>query len=251
MQHIRTTAIVAVLITCGATAAASTNAAGGLSIAPAFLEHEARQGPVGEIRVANGSAKALTVTVRARPWIQERGGGVRPDGRRTLAQVRLGATTFTLAPGEARKVSATLPARPGSGSLYGAIDVIGTPQGARPRNGILARYRLLGGLRLNPAAAQRRLRVRVGAPRGDRGGVVVPVRNTGNTVEPLTGSARIVGATGTLRATIAAQRILPGGLVEVRLRRGRLQAGRYTAAVTLRQGGRQVAKVTRSFRSVG
>jgi hypothetical protein len=250
MQHIRTMAVTAVLIASGS-AAASTTAAGGLSIAPAFLEHEAQQGPVGEIRVTNGSAKALAVIVRARPWIQERSGAVAPDGRKTLAQIRLSATAFTLAPGEARSISATLPARPGSGSLYGAIDVLGTPQGARPRNGILARYRLLGGLRLNPAAAQRRLRVRVGAPRPDGKGVVVPVRNTGNTVEPLTGSARIVGATGTLRATIAAQRILPGGLVDVRVRRGRLQAGRYTAAVTLRQGGRTVATVSRSFRLGG
>ncbi|HEV7493654.1 hypothetical protein [Baekduia sp.] len=250
MQHIRTTAVVAALIASG-TAAASTTAAGGLSIAPAFLEHEAQPGAVGEIRVTNGSAKALTVTVRARPWIQERGGAVAPDGPKTLAQVRLSATAFTLAPGEARSVAATLLARPGSGSLYGAIDVLGTPQGARPRNGILARYRLLGGLRLNPPAAQRRLRVRVGAPRADGKGVVMPTRNTGNTVEPLTGSARIVGATGTLRATIAAQRILPGGLVDIRLRRGRLQAGRYTAAVTLRQGGRQVATVSRTFRVRG
>jgi hypothetical protein len=77
---------------------------------------------------------------------------------------------------------------------------------------------------------------------------VVGVRNTGNTVEPLTGSASIAEATGTLRATIAAQRILPGGLVDLRLRRGRLQPGRYNATVTLRQGGRQVARVTRAFR---
>jgi hypothetical protein len=250
MQHIRTTAVAAVLIASG-TAAASTTAAGGLSIAPAFLEHEAQQGPVGEIRVANGSAKALAITVRARPWIQERSGAVRPEGRTTLPQVRLNATTFTLAPGEARSVSATLLSRPASGSLYGAVDVLGTPRGARPRNGILARYRLLGGLRLTPAAAQRRLRVRVGTPRADGHGVVVPVRNRGNTVEPLTGSARIVGATGTLRATIAAQRILPGGLVDLRVRRGRLPAGRYTVAISLRQGGRQVASVTRALRERG
>jgi hypothetical protein len=165
--------------------------------------------------------------------------------------VRLSASAFTLAPGAARAVSATLLSRPASGSLYGAIDVIGTPRGARPRKGILARYRLLGGLRLTPTVAQRRLRVRVGAPRADGKGVVIPVRNTGNTVEPLTGSARIIGATGTLRATIAAQRILPGALVDVRVRRGRLQAGRYTAAVTLRQGGRPVAMVTRTFRVRG
>jgi hypothetical protein len=250
-RRIRTTALAAVLIASGATAAASTTAAGGLSIAPAFLEHEAQQGPVGQLRVTNGSAKTLTVTVRARPWIQDRGGAVTPDDRKTLTQVRLSATSFTLAPGQERSVSAALAARPAAGSLYGALDVLGVPQGARPRNGIVARYRLLGGLRLNPAAAQRRLRVRAGAPRADAKGVVVPVRNTGNTVEPLTGSARIVGATGTQRATIAAQRILPGGLVDVRLRRGRLQAGRYSAAITLRQGGRQVAQVTRSFRVRG
>ena len=132
MKRIRVTAIAGVLVASGATAVASTTAAGGLSIAPAFLEHEAQPGPVGQIRVANGSAKALAVTVRARPWIQERGGAVRPDGRRTLAQVRLSATTFTLAPGEARTVSAALLSRPAAGSLYGTLDVLGTPQGTRP-----------------------------------------------------------------------------------------------------------------------
>ena len=65
MKRIRVTAVAAVLVASGATAAASTTAAGGLSLAPAFLEHEAQPGPVGQIRVANGSAKALAVTVRA------------------------------------------------------------------------------------------------------------------------------------------------------------------------------------------
>lgn len=254
MKPIRLAAIAAVLIASGATAAANTNAAGGLSLAPAFLEREAQPGAVGSFRVANGSGETVAVTVRARPWIQARSGAVRPNGRRTLPQVRLGATAFTLAPGASRTVSATLTSTPPSGSVYGAIDVIGTPQDARPRNGIVARYRLLGGLRLNPPAAQRRRRVRVGVARvsGAGGaGVLVPVRNAGNTVEPVTGSARITGATGTLRSTIAAQRILPGGLVDLRLRRGRLQPGRYTARITLRQGGRQVAAVTRVFRAGG
>ena len=43
--------------------------------------------------------------------------------RKTLPQVKLSLTAFTLKPGEARSVSAALVARPGSGSLYGAIDV--------------------------------------------------------------------------------------------------------------------------------
>jgi hypothetical protein len=246
MNRLGATSLAAVLIAAGG--AGATLAAGGLSIAPAFLEHEAQAGPVGEVRVANGSAKPMAITVRVRPWIQPRSGAVRPDGGRTLRQVRLSATAFTLAPGEVRTVSATLLSRPAAGSLYGAIDVLGTPQGPRPRNGVLARSRLLGGLRLNPPAAQRRLRVRVGAARGGTRGAVLAVRSTGNTVEPLTGSARIAGATGTLRGSIAGQRVLPGAVVDLRLSGERLQPGRYTAAVTLRQGGRQVAQVTRRFR---
>lgn len=247
MQRVIVAALAAAAV-AAASNTATAAAAGGLSVAPAILEREAQRGPVGAIRIANDSARAVTVTLRGRPWIQARNGTVRADPRRGLAPVRLSVTAFSLAPGASRAVTASLIASLPSASLYGAIEVIGTPQGPRPRNGIVARYRLLGVLRLNPPRTERRLRVRVGAARADGAGVVLAVRNAGNTVEPLMGSASISGAAGTVRTTIAGHRILPGALVDVRLRRGRLQPGRYTASVTLRQGGRRVATVTRQFR---
>jgi hypothetical protein len=221
---------------------------GGLSVAPVFVEHEAQRGAVGAITVTNDAARPITVTVRVRPWLQSRDGAVRPDAKRTVGGIKLSATGFTLAPGGAQSVQLALASQPKTASVYGAIEVVGVQQGARPRSGVIARYRLLGGLRLNPAGSGRQLRVRVGAVRAAGNTVAVPVRNTGNTAQPLTGSARITGPTGTLRTTIAEQRILPTRTVDLRLRRGKLQAGRYSASITLKQGGRTVAAVTRRFR---
>lgn len=235
---------------CGgvALAAASTTATGGLSISPAIVEHQATPGAVGAVRVANGSNRTIAVRVRARPWVQARSGAVEADRRRTLAPIRLGATSFTLAPGTARTVTATLLKRPSGGSLYGAIEVVGTPQGGAV-DGVRTRYRLLGSLRLNPSPAQRRLRLRVGTAAADASGATVAVRNAGNTVAPITGSARLTSAAGTLRSTIAEQRILPGAVVNLRIQEGRLRAGPYTAAITLRQAGRTIATATRTLRA--
>lgn len=250
MTRTRITALAATAaIACGAAAiaAASTTAAGGLSISPAIVEHQATPGAVGQLRVNNATNRTISVRVRARPWVQARSGAVETNNNKTLPQLRLGATSFTLAPGTARTVTATLLERPSGGSLYGAVEVIGTPQGGTV-NGVRTRYRLLGSLRLNPSSAQRRLRLRVGTAAADGSGALVAVRNTGNTVEPITGSARITSAAGTLRSSIADQRILPNAVVNLRIHKGRLRAGTYTAAITLRQGGRTIAAVKRSLR---
>lgn len=245
--------IVAAVAIAGASAAAvavagsAATAAGGLSISPAIIEHQATPGAVGQLRINNATSRSMAIRVRARPWIQARSGAVETNPRKTLSGVRLGATSFTLAPGTARTVTATLLTRPAGGSLYGALEVVGTPKGGAV-NGVRARYRLLGSLRLNPAKAQRRFRVRVGAAAADGSGVAVAVRNAGNTVEAISGAARITSASGTLRSELAGTRILPGAVVDLRLHQGRLRAGSYTAAVTLRQGGRTVATAKRTFR---
>lgn len=245
MNPVRVTLVTIALSAVGSVGAADGLAAGGLSISPVFLEHEARPGRVGEVRVVNGSTRAVAIRVAVRPWIQSRSGAVRPDDRRRLAQVRLGASSFTLTPGAARRVPVTLLTRPRSGSLYGAIDVLGTPRIKRPRKGIRARYRLLAGLRLNPSAAARRLAVRLGAARGASGRVALPVRNTGNTVAPITGAVIVSSPSGTWRAAIPGRRVLPGAVVDLRPALGRLPRGRYRARITLRQGGRRVAAATR------
>ncbi|WP_205699436.1 hypothetical protein [Conexibacter sp. SYSU D00693] len=229
-----------------ATVAAQSSAQGGLSISPAIVERPAAPGRIGTVVVTNSSSATFDVVATARPWSQARSGTVLPDARRTLSQVRLGATRFTLAPGQRRTIDASLTSVPAAGSLYGTVEVLGTPRGGP--GGVRTRLRLLSSLRLNPAASRRRLRVRVGEVRARGGRVTVAVRNTGNTVQPLTGSIRVAGAAGTLRGTVAAQRILPGAVVDVRAARGRLQRGSYRATVVLRQGGRRVASTTRTLR---
>jgi hypothetical protein len=240
-------AAIAAPITLAVTAPATAQDTGGLAVSPALIERTAQRGSIGTITVANNSSRSLKVTVAARPWIQSRSGTVRPNARKRLAGVRLDATSFTLAPGATRAVAASLTSAPARGSVYGGLEVIGTPQGQAPSNGVVTRYRLVGVLRLNPSQAQRRLRLRIGAARPASGGVALRVTNTGNTVRPVTGSARITGPAGTVRGSIAAQRIIPGSAVDLPLRRGSLPRGSYRATVTLRQGGRAVATATRRF----
>lgn len=227
----------------------AATAAGGLSITPAVLERVAQPGSVGSIRVTNGTGQPIDIVAAARPWMQARSGAVRPNVRRRLGQVRLSAPRFRLGAGQSRTIQASLIGRPAAHSVYGAVEVIGTPRGARPRNGIVARYRLLASLRLNPPPPRRRLRVQVGAVRLAGATLRVRLRNRGNTVLPITGSVRITGATGTLRTTITGRRILPGATVDVRQRTARLQRGRYAVTIRLSQGGRTVATVTRPVRA--
>ena len=241
-------ALVASALVAAALSAATAGAAGGLSVTPVVLEATATPGRVGSITIANTSPNAMQVRVRARPWRQPRSGRVIADTRRTLAQVRLGAGSFMLAAGTRRALDVGLIGLAPGGSLYGSIEVIGTPTGqARPKS-VRTRYRLIAALRLNPPAAKRVLRLQVGRilSRGRR--TVVALRNTGNTVTPVGGSIRIVSGAGVVRTTIAEARILPGATVDVSLRSGALPAGRHVADVTLRQGRTIVTKVKRSFR---
>ncbi|MDP2712469.1 MAG: hypothetical protein Q8O56_14740 [Solirubrobacteraceae bacterium] len=239
-------AVAAVLAAVAPIATASAAAPGGLSINPALLERVARTGPVGAVTVRNTTSSSMRVTVRARPWRQPRSGVVAPDTRRTLArQLRVSPATFTLPAGQRRTVSVRLLRTPPRYSLYGSLEVIGTPPAAR--RAIRPRYRLIAGVRLNPPAARRVLRVRSGQVRSNGRRTVVALRNAGNTVMPVTGSVRIVGGTGTVRTTIAPARILPGATVDVNLRSGRLLGGRYRATITLRQGGRAIVSTRRSF----
>lgn len=239
-------AITGLLFVAAAIVTTSAFAAGSLSISPAILETVAKPGRVGAVTVANTTSAPMRVTVRTRPWRQARSGVVTPDGRRTLSrQVRVSPASFTLPAGQRRAIDVRLLRAPAGGSLYGSVEIIGTPPAAK--RGIRTRSRLIAGLRLNPLAAQRVLRVQVGRIRAGGRSALMAVRNAGNTVTPLTGSVRISGGSGTLRTTIAEARILPGATVDLSLRSGRLLAGRYTATVTLRQAGRRVASVKRRF----
>ncbi len=229
-------------------------AAGGLSISPAIVEHLARPGTVGSIEVKNSTSTPLAITVAARPWRQARSGAVAPNRRRTLAkQVRVSAGSFTLAPGARRSVAFTLLRAPSSGSLYGAMEIIGKPPKPKKRSGIVAAYRLVGSMRLNPAAARRALRLRLSSPRvtgrGAKRAIKVALRNTGNTVDPVRGTARVSGSRGSRTISIADKRIVPGATVDLPLGAVKgLPKGSYRARVSLFQSGKPVLTTTRRFR---
>jgi hypothetical protein len=229
-------------------------AAGGLSISPALVEGPARPGVAGSIEVLNATRAPLAVKVAARPWRQARSGAVAPDRRRTLAkQVRVSAASFTLAAGARRSVAFSLLRAPAAGSLYGALEVVGTPPKPKTRTGIVAVYRLVGSLRLNPATARRKLRVSLGAARvtgrGARRAIKVALRNVGNTVDPIRGTARIRGSRGSRTLAIAAKRVVPGATIDVPLGAVRgLPKGRYRARISLFQAGKPVLAATRRFR---
>lgn len=232
---------------------APAHAAGSLSVSPAVVEHVATAGTVGSITVANTTSAALKVTVTPRPWLQSRATGVvTADRRRTLAGVTVGARSFTLAAGANRAVAVTLRKVPGAGSVYGAIDVVGLPT-KKPKNGIVAGYRLVPSLRLNPTAARRKLAVQAGLPRlagsGSARVIAIAAKSTGNTIEPISGTATITGAQGTRSVTLAARRILPGAIVDLRLTRtAGLARGTYRVTTVLKQGGRTVVNSRRSVK---
>jgi P pilus assembly chaperone PapD len=248
MRHHHHTAAAIVLALASVATAATASAAGGLGISPAIVEAVAAPGHAGIVTVSNTTSVAMRVTVRARPWIQPRSGIATPDRRHTLGRVRVGPPSFTLPAGQRRAIDVSLLRAPAGGSLYGNLEIVGAPQGAPPRGAIRTRYRLIAALRLDPAAAKRLLKVQVGRLRARGTTVLMALRNSGNTVMPITGSVRITGGAGTVRTTLAEARILPGATVDVSLRSGKLLAGRYVADMTLRQGGRSVATAKRVFR---
>ncbi len=235
--------------------AARPSVATGLSLTPQRIETIARVGATGTVTVANGTGRPVRVTVRVRPWRQARSGVVTPDPRRTLRrQVAVSPSAFRLAAGARRTVSIRLRRHPSGGSLFGGIDVVGVPLGAKPLNGIVPRYRLVGSMRMSPAKPV--LRVRSGGlkvtGRSGRHALVLPLRNRGNTVEPVTGRVTLMGPRGTRPNALKPIRIVPRRTVNLTLGtyRGLLRGqprGRYAIAVTLTQSGHTVLRSTRRF----
>lgn len=240
-------ALLAQLPPAGATAVAD----GGLSVTPAVIERTAVRGDTATIMVVNGTSKSLKITVTPRPWTQSRSSGaVAPDRHKTLlSRLGVSARSFTLAAGARKSVAMNVKSLPGAGSLYGSVETIGIPVGPVRKNGITAAYRLISTLRLNPPAAKRRLAVRAAKVRVSGSVIVLPVKNTGNTVSPVTGDVRIKGASGTHTGTIAARPIIPGATVNLGLGSTRgIPAGTYTVSVSLKQDGKRVLKTTQRLR---
>jgi hypothetical protein len=228
---------------------AGADAAGGLSVTPAVIEHTAARGDTAPIMVINSTSQPLKITVTPRPWAQARSGAVAPDRRRTLlSRLEVSVRSFTLPAGGRRTVTLSVKSVPKSGSLYGSVETIGLPT-AKKKNGITAVYRLISTLRLNPPKAQRRLAVRASSLRLNGRAIVLPVKNTGNTVSPVSGDVRIKGALGTRTGTVRASPILPGATVNLGLGSTKgLPAGTYTVTVALVQDDKKVLRSTRKLR---
>jgi hypothetical protein len=217
--------------------AGSAQAAGGLSVTPAILEHQAKVGTVGSLTLNNTTTDRLRVTVTVRPWRQELGGRVLSDPRANLNKyVRASSRSFTIAPGAKKPLTFRMLRRTSSGSLFGNVDIFGKPVSTKGRKGIIPQYRLISTLRLQPTRKKLALRTGVAQVRG--GHVLLPVRNMGNTIDPVGGSFRISGPAsrqGTMKAIAA----LPGKLVGLDMgATSGLKKGRYTVSATVSQAGR-------------
>jgi hypothetical protein len=223
---------------------AAAQADGGLSVMPAIIEHGPQPGALTTLTVANRSAAPLAVTVTPRPWTQSTSGKVSPNRRATLPGVSVSQSTFTLAPGAEQKVNATLSSAPSAGYLYGALEVIGVPTDAATRKGVVLGYRLIGALRIMPTAPKYGLTA--ANVKAVRGTAVIPVKNSGNTLDPVSGTVSVKGARGTKNLAIAAVKILPGKSVNIPAGT-KLAKGSYTAKVTLNQRGKRALSVTKKF----
>jgi len=218
---------------------ANAHAAGGISVTPAALEHTAKRGTVGSLTLNNTTNESLRVTVTVRPWKQELGGRVIVDPRATLSKyVRATSQSFVIGRGVKRPVSFRMLRGTGSGSLYGAVDVVGKPTNTKGRKGIIPNYRLISKIRLNAAKSKQRYRLRTGAAQVRSGAVILPVRNLGNTIAPIAASFSISGPSAR-NGNAPAIAALPGKLIGLNLGAARgMKKGRYTVTARVTQAGR-------------
>lgn len=213
------------------------------------IDRTAVAGATDTREIGNNSKQTLSVTVKARPWTQSSSGAVSPNRRRELSQVELSEESFTLAPGESKPIEIKLR---NSTPTYGALEVVGLPADANKRKGVVAGYRIVTALRYNPAERTHRLRtgtIKLAGPKSKRR-VELTVRNSGNTVDPVSGNVTLRGTLGTRSAGVRTTRILPGKSVKLTLWSQPLPAGTYTARVTLTQGDHRKT-VTRKLRVRG
>jgi hypothetical protein len=232
---------VPVVVSFGAFLGASSPAfaGGGLSVTPAVLEHRAHLGGVGSFTLSNTTKESLRVTVTVRPWKQQLDGTVISDPRANLTRyVRATRRSFTLAAGARVPVSFRMVRRTPGGSLYAGVEAFGKPTRTKGRKGIIPQYRIISSMRLNPA--RQTFKLRTGAAQVRGGVLVLPVRNLGNTIEPVSGTYKLSGA-GSRTGTIAGVKVIPGKLVGLSLGSARgLKKGRYTVSASLVQAGKRV-----------
>jgi hypothetical protein len=223
--------------------AATAHAAGGLSITPAILEHRAKLGKVGSFTLSNTTNETLRVRVTVRPWIQRLDGKVFTNPRATLTRyVRATKRSFRMRGGTKRRVNLRMVRRASGGSLYGNIDILGKPTKTKGRKGIIPQYHLVSSLRLTPK--KRKIRIRTGPAKIRSRTVVLPLRNLGNTIDPIGGTFTISGA-GVRSGQIKPMNVVPRKLVTLPLigTKG-FAKGRYTVRATVTQAGRRFTRRT-------
>jgi hypothetical protein len=221
----------------------SAFAAGGLSVTPAVLEHRAQLGSVGSYTLNNTTNESLKVTVTVRPWLQQLNGNVLADPKANFTRyVRATKQTFTIGAGAKVPVSFRMVRRTSTGSLYGSVEAFGKPTSTKGRKGIIPQDRIISSLRLNPA--RKSFKLKTGAAQVRSGTLVLPVRNLGNTIEPVSGTYALSGA-GSRNGTIAGVKVIPGKLVGLNLGATRgMKKGRYTVTASLVQAGKRITART-------
>jgi hypothetical protein len=225
-------------------AVAARQADGGLSVMPAVIEvKNARNGGLAQVTVANRSAAPMTVTLTPRQWQQGADGKVAPNRKAALGGVTVTEGSFTLAPGAEKQVTLNLNTSAANG-IYGALEAVGLPTDVAKRKGLIIGYRVVGAIRLTPAAPKAELKA--GTIKAAKGTAVLPVKNTGNTIDAVTGSVSVKDARGTRNLTVQGVKILPGKSVNIPLG-SKLNKGSATAKVTLNQRGKKAVQLSKKF----
>jgi len=225
----------AVIAQADGTKAGAAASTGGLAIENGTVQRPAAAGAANVVKVSNNSKQALSVAVTARPWSQSSTGFASPNRRSVLGNVGVSESSFTLAAGASRDVTVTLKSVPGAGYQYGALEVVGLPTDVAKRKGLITGYRLVGALRYT--ATQAKYALKVGSAKVKSGRLVLNVKSTGNTADPVSGTVKVKGPLGTKQASIKGVRVLPGKTVSLALLSSKsLRKGSYTASVSLKQG---------------
>jgi hypothetical protein len=217
-------------------------ASGGLSIRPDTVEHLAKKGQAGKITVKNTTNGTLKTTVTVRPWRQNRfNGNVSPNYKANLTPYVVATVrSFKLGAGKSRVVTIRVRRTPPHGSLYAGLEVFGKQTKKKPRNGIIPQYRIVGRVRLDPK--KRRPAARLGTAnlvgKGKGRTLIVQVRNTGNTLDAVSGTANITGPmTRTVNLTPVS--IVPGQVVYVKaMNVSKMKRGFYHVQFNVTQGTR-------------
>lgn len=226
-------------------AAATRQTEGGLSLMPAVIEvANATQGGLAQVTVANRSAAPMAVTLTPRQWLQAADGKVSPNRKAPLGGVSVTEGTFTLAPGQEKQVTVKLDTSAANG-IYGALEAVGLPVDVAKRKGLVLGYRVVGAIRLTPAAPKPG--ISAGTIKPAKGTAVLPVKNIGNTVDAVTGNVSVKDARGTRNLTVQAVKILPGKTINISLGT-KLTKGSATAKITLNQKGKRAVQLTKKFK---